>query len=95
MRLLDAQPSFKRAYKRWLASHPELKAQVQLVLQLLAENDFDPKLETHKLKGRLKGYWACTTGYDLRIVFIFTKSPVNAEDDILLVNIGTHNEVYE
>jgi mRNA interferase YafQ len=95
MRSIDSQPSFKRAYKRWLAIHPDFRTQVNLVLQLLSENAFDLKLETHKLRGRLKGYWSCTAGYDLRIIFVFTKSSVNTEDDILLVNIGTHDEVYE
>jgi addiction module RelE/StbE family toxin len=78
-----------------LAIHPDFRAQIQSVLQLLSENAFAPKLETHKLRGKLKGYWSCTAAYDLRIVFAFTKSLVNTEDDILLVNIGTHDEVYE
>lgn len=31
----------------------------------------NPRLKTHKLKGKLAGSWACSAGYDLRIVFEF------------------------
>jgi hypothetical protein len=33
-------------------------------------------------------------GYDLRIVFDFVKRPGQQEDDILLLQIGGHDEVY-
>ena len=57
-------------------------------------NPFAPQLETHKLKGKLSGSWACSAGYDLRIVFDFVKSEKSNTDDILLLAIGTHDEVY-
>jgi addiction module RelE/StbE family toxin len=63
-------------------------------MQLLQENPFAPRLTTHKLKGKLAGSWACSVGYDLRIVFDFAKSANQQEDDILLLEIGTHEEVY-
>jgi len=50
--------------------------------------------ETHKLKGKLSGSWACSAGYDLRIVFDFVKAEKDKDDDILLLAIGTHDEVY-
>ncbi len=33
-------------------------------------------------------------GYDMRIIFDFVKSEEQVEDDILLLEIGTHDEVY-
>jgi addiction module RelE/StbE family toxin len=54
---------------------------------------FDPQLRTHKLKGKLKEVWACSIGYDLRLVFEFVKGS-GKEDDILLIEVGTHEEVY-
>ncbi len=53
-----------------------------------------PVLRTHKLKGELSSTWACTVEYDCRIVFEFVKSPVTGEEEILLIDIGTHDEVY-
>jgi mRNA-degrading endonuclease YafQ of YafQ-DinJ toxin-antitoxin module len=51
-------------------------------------------LETHKLKGKLSGPWACSVGYDLRIIFDFVKTEKGKEDDVFLIEIGTHDEVY-
>jgi len=33
-------------------------------------------------------------GYDLRIIFDFVKAEKGGEDDIFLLAIGTHDEVY-
>jgi len=60
----------------------------------LVQDPFTPELETHKLKGKLSGSWACSAGYDLRIVFDFVKDKKRKEDDIFLIEIGTHDEVY-
>jgi len=61
-------------------------------LELLAEDAFDPRLKTHKLKGKLAGSWACSAGYDLRIVFQFVRH--RGAEAILLEAVGTHDEVY-
>jgi mRNA-degrading endonuclease YafQ of YafQ-DinJ toxin-antitoxin module len=63
-----------------------------LTLELLAEDAFHPQLKTHKLKGKLAGSWACSAGYDLRIIFQFVKH--HGAEAILLEAIGTHEEVY-
>jgi mRNA interferase YafQ len=60
----------------------------------LINEPFAPQLETHKLKGKLSGAWACSVGYDLRIVFDFVKSEGKQEEDIFLMDLGTHDEVY-
>ena len=48
-------------------------------------------LKTHKLKGELAGSWACSLGYDLRIVFEFVQH--EGAEAILLQTVGTHDEV--
>ena len=92
MRRVVPASSFRRAYKHFVAKHPSMQAGIQIVLEKLSIDPFQPSLETHKLKGKLKGSFACSAGYDLRIVFDFTKN--DPEDDILLIEIGTHDEVY-
>lgn len=42
----------------------------------------------------MAGIWACSAGYDLRILFEFVPSPQGGEDDLFLIEIGTHDEVY-
>ena len=49
-------------------------------------------LRAHKLKGKLAQSWACSAGYDLRIVFQFVHH-LNKEA-VLLEAVGTHDEVY-
>jgi mRNA-degrading endonuclease YafQ of YafQ-DinJ toxin-antitoxin module len=65
---------------------------LELTLELLASDAFHPQLKTHKLKGKLAGSWACSAGYDLRIVFQFVKH--RGQEAILLEAVGTHDEVY-
>ncbi len=50
------------------------------------------RLNTHKLKGELKDSYACSAGYDLRIIFKFVE--YEQTQAILLESIGTHDEVY-
>ena len=54
----------------------------------------DPVLKVHKLHGELEGLYACPVEYDLRIVFDVAQNPKSDEKEILLVDIGTHEEVY-
>ena len=94
MKVITFASSFKRAYKNLIRKHPELQAKVETILKLLAENSFDPLLKTHKLKGQLTGSWACSVEYDCRIVFDFVEHPKSGEEEILLIDIGSHDEVY-
>jgi mRNA-degrading endonuclease YafQ of YafQ-DinJ toxin-antitoxin module len=72
--------------------HPEAAPHLQTALETLAEDAFNPTLKTHKLKGELAGSWACSAGYDLRIVFEFVQH--EGAEAILLQTVGTHDEVY-
>ena len=94
MRTLIWGKTFARAFKRTIKKYPGMRKDIEETLRLLAENPFDARLETHKLKGKLLGSWACSVGYSLRIVFDFVKSESQKEDDIFLMEIGTHDELY-
>jgi len=94
MRTLIWGKTFVRAFKRTIKRHPTLIKDIENTLRLLAKDPFVPQLGTHKLKGKLSGSWACSVGYDWRIIFDFVKREKQKEDDILLLEIGTHDEVY-
>jgi mRNA interferase YafQ len=94
MRRLVWESSFRKAFKRATRRAPDLSDKVFRTLQRLVENPSDPVLKTHKLSGRLSGLWACWVEYDCRIVFAFKPDPAGQEQLILLVDIGTHDEVY-
>lgn len=87
-------PQFTRSAKKLARRKPELLDAMEAALKQLEEGPYDPKLRTHKLSGDFEGCWACSAGYDLRIVFEFTRPRKAAEMEIHLLNIGTHDEVY-
>ena len=91
---LNWSSSYKRAFNKAIKKDPHLKDRILSTMNLLRQEPFQPKLKTHKLKGILEGSWACSIDYDLRIVFDFVKNQVTDETEILLINIGTHEEVY-
>jgi addiction module RelE/StbE family toxin len=82
-------PKFKRVYKKKLRYHSEIKEQLFNALTLLVNDPFHPILKTHKLVGPLKGNYAFSLGYDLRVVFKFLD-----KEAAFLETIGTHEEVY-
>ncbi|AFZ14916.1 addiction module toxin, RelE/StbE family [Crinalium epipsammum PCC 9333] len=94
MKNLVISSSFKRAFKAIIKRHPDLKIKIDNKLKLLATDPYDPILRTHRLKGKLSGAWACSVEYDCRIVFIFEQNEETNEEEILLIDIGTHDEVY-
>ena len=94
MRNLIWGKTFIRAFRKIIKKQPSLRKDIESTLRLLVENPFDPRLATHKLKGKLAGSWACSVAYDMRIIFDFVKSETESEDDIFLLEIGTHDEVY-
>ncbi len=90
MKLL-LSPSFVRAAKKICRTNPELDQDIQLTLQLLERDIFNTKLGTHKLKGN-RGIWSCKVAYDARILFRFVDE--GSEKAILLLTVGTHDDVY-
>jgi addiction module RelE/StbE family toxin len=94
MRILVWDSSFKRAYKRVIRKNPRLEETIFEVLELLVTDPFAPSLKSHKLKGDLEGLWACWVEYDCRIIYTFQPNPDEDEDMIVLIDIGTHDEVY-
>jgi mRNA interferase YafQ len=94
MRKVIWEEGFRRALKRQIRKQPMLQAKIVSVLKLLAGNPFEPTLKTHKLKGDLKGLWACTVEYDCRIIFRFQEIAGEVEEAVMLVDVGSHDEVY-
>jgi mRNA-degrading endonuclease YafQ of YafQ-DinJ toxin-antitoxin module len=84
--------AFIRAAKRVVKKQPWVAEAIQAALKQLSEDAFHPSLSPHKLKGKLRGSWACSAGYDLRIVFRFVRH--EGAEAILLATMGTHEEVY-
>jgi mRNA-degrading endonuclease YafQ of YafQ-DinJ toxin-antitoxin module len=87
-------PRFERAFRRLVGRNAALQPQIERTLTRLAANVGDPRLKTHHLSGALAGLHACSVNYDCRIVFVREKDPRTGNEVLLLVSIGSHDEVY-
>ncbi|GAP94069.1 type II toxin-antitoxin system RelE/ParE family toxin [Leptolyngbya sp. NIES-2104] len=85
---------FSRELKRLLRQNPQMNSQIEQTLEQLALDPFDPSLKTHKLKGDLANCWSCSVNYSDRIVFQFVENSETVEEEILLLTVGSHDEVY-
>ena len=94
MRRLVWSAGFVRAFRRAVRQQPGLHARAEHAIQRLCEDPFQPSLHAHKLKGDLSGVWACTVDYDNRILFEFVRDAQSGEEEIHLLTMGTHAEVY-
>ena len=52
---------------------------------LFYANPFDPRLETHKLRGKFNGYWAYSVNHKYRVIFRFISNV-----KVLFFDIGLH-----
>ncbi len=61
-------PQFQREYKLL----PDIvKTKAEKMEKIFRNNPFDNRLKTHKLSGRLMGFWSFSIDYRYRIVFEF------------------------
>jgi mRNA-degrading endonuclease YafQ of YafQ-DinJ toxin-antitoxin module len=81
---------FERMARRFLRKNPDLKPEFELIIRRLEIDPFDPQLKLHSLKGKLKGKHAVSITYSHRVVLVLKVS----QKEIILLYIGTHDEVY-
>jgi mRNA interferase YafQ len=94
MKRLILTTKFTRALRKFGQRDSRIKAQVKKALELMEEDVFAPNLNTHQLRGELAGFYACSCGYDCRIIFVIETDRDTNQEIIVLVNVGTHDEVY-
>ena len=87
-------PRSLRAFKRLIKRNPQLRLVIEQTLQQIELDVYHPSLKTHKLMGDLDDIWSCSVDYSYRILFEFTTDPATGDRAILLVNIGSHDEIY-
>lgn len=84
--IIRISSQFRRAYKN-LPKYVKEKAEEKE--KIFRINPFNPRLDTHKLHGKYKDYWAFTIVGQYRIIFAFTD-----KNTVDFVNVGTH-EIYK
>ena len=81
---------FVRAAKKFVEGNPDLKDRLARTLRDLEKDSFAPHLRLHHLKGPLTGLQSVsvTHGYRLTLTIKVTAR------EIILLDIGSHDEVY-
>lgn len=83
IRTIENSTHFEKAFRK-LPRHLQQKTVEKVKLFKL--NPKDPRLDTHKLKGRLAPDWAFSIDYHNRVRFRFV-----GEGIILLIDVGSHD----
>ncbi len=76
---------FEKEYKRL---HFKIKISAEKKEAIFRKNPHDPRLKTHKLTGKLKGYYSFSIDYQYRIIFEFREKEI-----VWFHSVGTH-EIY-
>ena len=84
MLILHVSTRFKRSFKRMPA---HIKDDFAIKIDQFKQHPFSKGLETHKLSGNLEEYYAFYLRNGFRVLFEFM-----GENEVLLVNIGSHND---
>ena len=81
---------FLKQARKFFGRHPDLKPRFARVIRDLQKDPFQPHLALHPLRGRLEGCHAVSLTHSYRI----TLTIAIVEGEILLLDIGSHDEVY-
>ena len=81
---------FTRAAKKFADKHRELRSTFADVLRDLEIEPFQPHLKYHHLTGKLKGSQAVSITHSYRI----TLTVIITDKEIILLDIGSHDDVY-
>jgi addiction module RelE/StbE family toxin len=87
---IERSNKFKKHFKKRIQNNPALLPLFKSSVEKFLEDPFTPALDTHPLKGKLRGYWAFTVAFDCRVVFFFEDNNQIA----VFHDIGKHDEVY-
>ena len=93
-RSLVLTPKFARAFRKFARHNTRLQERIEDTMQQMEDDVFAPVLGTHKLSGRLAGLRACACGYDCRIDFSLERDAHSGEEVLVLLDVGSHDEVY-
>lgn len=82
-------PSFKKAYKSRILPNKKLRTKTIEKIRLFQENPANQVLKNNSLTGAKKRLRAFSVAGDIRIVYL----PIS-EDEVIFLDIGSHNQVY-
>ncbi len=85
---IKTQKSFLKKLNKYKKEDVNRYNRILLRIELFRIDANNPSLKIHKLKGKYGNYWSFSVEDDLRIIYIY-------KDNVILIDIGNHNEVYK
>ena len=82
--------TFLRRSRKFFKKNPDLKAKFAEIVRDLQQDPLQPHLKLHSLKGKLTGLHAISLTHSFRITLTIRIT----EHEIVLLDIGSHEEVY-
>jgi mRNA-degrading endonuclease YafQ of YafQ-DinJ toxin-antitoxin module len=82
--------TFARTCRKVLRRNRALQAAFASTVALLEQDPHHPRLKLHPLHGELDGLFAARVTYSVRLVLILD----DTEHEIILIDIGSHDEAY-
>ncbi|MBI4067669.1 type II toxin-antitoxin system YafQ family toxin [Candidatus Gottesmanbacteria bacterium] len=88
-KIIKRHPTFDKHYRKRILPHPNLDIKFQERITLFIFNPMYPLLKDHPLTGKKAHLRSFSITGDIRVIYqeIFP-------GEILLIDIGTHNQVY-
>lgn len=88
-KIIRTDEYFKKL-KKFIKKHPNVLDRYIKTMELLEIDPYHPSLRLHKLQGKLRIYHSVSINMKYRVVIDF----IIKDKEILLLDIGTHDEVY-
>lgn len=86
---IELHPAFEKSYKKRIAKNKKLVNQFAGRLELFKQDPHSSLLKDHALVGSRKNFRSFSITGDIRVVYLQV-----TPDRVLLLDIGTHNQVY-
>jgi len=82
--------SYQKKLVKFFKKHKNLLKRYEKVIFLLEANPYHPSLRLHKLQGKLKEYYSVSLDMEYRVIIDF----IIVDEEIILIDIGSHDDVY-
>ncbi len=87
--IIGYSSGFRKRFKKRILPNIKLVSQFKSRLNMFKKGENLDLLRVHELSGNLKGHYAFSLTGDIRVIF-----QKISEEEIILVDIGSHNQVY-
>ena len=82
--------SYEKKAIKFFKKHTDVYPQYKKTIEIISKNPHHPSLRLHKLQGKPSSFYSVSINMEYRIVLDF----IIQNDVIILIDIGSHNDVY-